>query len=63
MCEIKVFLLENGEEKLILESVEYLKIEGKKVFMRNIFGEKKEIEAHFREFDSSEGKILLYNTG
>ncbi len=62
MCEIKVFLLEDGEERLILESVEYLKVEEKKVFIRNIFGEKIEVEAYFKEFDNTEGKILLHKT-
>ncbi len=60
MCEIKVYLLEGDEETLLLESVDTLKIKDKDtLIVTNIFGEKKEVKAFFKEFDNSNSKILL----
>ncbi len=59
MCEVKVYLLKDGKEDLILESLDFLRDEQEKIVISNIIGEKKELKASFKEFDNSQGKIIL----
>lgn len=59
MCEAHAFLLKDGEEEKILESVDLVEMEGDSVRLVNIFGEQKTLRARLKRYDNSEGKILF----
>jgi predicted RNA-binding protein len=59
MCDVHVYLLKNGQEEKILESVEYVKAEGEDFILRNIFGQEKKVKASFKLLDNDNNKLLL----
>lgn len=59
MCEANAFLLKDGKEEKILESVDELEVEGDEIRMINIFGEQKILKARIKLYNNSDGKILL----
>lgn len=61
MCLAKVYLSANGQRELLLEEVASLKIEGKMLYLRTLFGEQREIAAAVREVDFQNSTIILEN--
>ena len=59
MCEAHAFIVEGGEEKKLLESVDELQVEGDRIRMVNIFGEQKILKARIKSYNSTNRKILL----
>lgn len=59
MCETSVFIVQNGKEEKVLETATKIVTENGKIRARNIFGEEKEIEGRFKEFNTSEGKFII----
>ena len=59
MCEANAFLLKDGKEEKILESVDEVQVEGEEIRMINIFGEQKILNAKIKSYNNSQGKILL----
>ena len=59
MCESNVYLVRNGKEELIMESVGSLIPEFGKVTLKSIFGEKLSVEAQLMEIDLIGHKIRL----
>ncbi|MFH2012685.1 MAG: CooT family nickel-binding protein [Pseudomonadota bacterium] len=59
MCEANAYLERNGKEELILESVDIIKPEDGKVFIRNIFGEQKLLSSRIKEISLIHHKIIL----
>lgn len=59
MCEAHAYMIQEGEEEKILESVDLVEMEGDEVQLVNIFGEQKRFTAHLRCYDSTEGKIVF----
>lgn len=60
MCEFKVKILENGEEKQITENILFSKVEDGKVIFRNILGMTTTVEnALIDEISVPSEKILL----
>ena len=59
MCEIKAFLLKNGQEELFLENVESITFDGAEIRMTSIFEEEKKIKARPVFFNNSNGKIFF----
>ncbi len=59
MCESAVYLIKDGQEQLVLESVENLEVNEDQIHLRNIFGEKKELKAKVRSFSMNDHKIIL----
>jgi predicted RNA-binding protein len=59
MCLGKAFVVGNGQEELILESVALVQIQGKKLLLSTLFGEEKEITANLREIDFENSRIIL----
>ena len=59
MCEAHAFLLKDGKEEKILESVDEVQVEGEEIRMINIFGEQKILNAKIKSYNNSKGKILL----
>jgi predicted RNA-binding protein len=59
MCEAAAYLLKDGEEELLLESVDLLESEGSQIKMINIFGEQKEVKAKIKALSLVDHKIVL----
>jgi predicted RNA-binding protein len=59
MCEAAAYLLENGEERLILEDVDAFAPEGDEVNLRSIFGERVRVKAKLKSFSLVNHKIIL----
>jgi predicted RNA-binding protein len=59
MCEAHAFILEQGKEEKVLESVDELTVEGDEIRMVSIFGEQKIVKAKVRSYNNTERKILL----
>ena len=59
MCEAHAFILKDGMEEQILESVDEVEVIGDEVRLINIFGEQKIIKAKIQRYSNREGKIVL----
>ena len=59
MCEAAAYLLEKGEERLILENVDAFAPEGDEVNLRSIFGEQVRMKAKLKSFSLVNHKIIL----
>ena len=59
MCELNAYVSEDGKESLYLESVESVRVEGEKIFLRNLFGEERLFDGALRELSLKRGKIIL----
>jgi predicted RNA-binding protein len=53
------FIVRDGTEEKVLESVELVEAEGDELALTNIFGERATLRARLKRFDNSEGKLLL----
>lgn len=61
MCESKVFLLEDGKEKPVMENVIYIEPQDGKVFMYDLLGEQKIVDAVIKEVKLLDHKVILEN--
>ncbi len=59
MCEAAVYLLRDGQEELLLESVDQLETREGQIKMVNIFGEQKEVRAKIKRLSLVDHKIIL----
>ncbi len=59
MCEAHAYLITDGKEERILESVDQVELNGDEVTLINIFGEQKAIKATFKRYDNQAGKIVF----
>ena len=59
MCEANVYLIKDGSEKVIMESVEIMRPEGEDIYFENIFGERLEIKARIKEMNLVDHRIVL----
>jgi predicted RNA-binding protein len=59
MCEAHAYILKNGIEEKVMESVDLVELEGDEVRLVNIFGEQKTIKASLKFYSNSEGKIVF----
>jgi predicted RNA-binding protein len=60
MCEANAFIFRNGEEKLLLESVDLVEPEEKgQIRLVNIFGEQKIIKGKLKSMNLVNHKILF----
>ncbi len=59
MCEANAYVYKDGKEELYLENVDVLIPEGRKIYLRNLFGEQKTFEGHVKEISLLRHKILL----
>ena len=60
MCEANAFVFRNGEEKLLLESVDLVEPEEEgQIRLVNIFGEQKIIKAKLKSMNLVKHKILF----
>ena len=59
MCEAAVYLLRDGQEELLLESVDQLETREGQIKMVNIFGDQKEVRAKIKRLSLVDHKIIL----
>lgn len=59
MCEAHAFVIKDGSEEQLLESVDEVEVNGDEVRLVNIFGEQKIIKARIQRYSNREGKIVL----
>ena len=59
MCESKVFLIKNGKEELIMEEVTRIEVDGDKLTIYGILGDKKELNGKVVLMDLIGHKIVL----
>lgn len=62
MCEANVFLRDHDSEEILMENVDILRPEGDGLFLRNIFGEQRWIEARLESMSLVEHRIVLVGT-
>ena len=62
MCEAAAFIVRDGKEELVLESVDLLEPENGKIRLVNIFGEQKTISARIKQLSLVNHKIILEET-
>jgi predicted RNA-binding protein len=59
MCEANAYLIKDGSEKIIMESVDIVRPEDNGIYLLNIFGDQLKIKAHVKEMNLVDHRILL----
>ena len=59
MCEANAYLIESGEETLVMENVDVLRPERDGIYLQDIFGGQRTIKARIKELNLVDHKILL----
>ena len=59
MCEANAYLLQNGEEQLIMESVDIVRPEKNGIYLQDIFGGQRTVKARIKEMNLVDHRILL----
>ena len=59
MCDMAAFIVRDGREEKVLESVDLVEADGDELELTNIFGERRTLRARLKCFDNSEGKLVL----
>ena len=59
MCEATAYLMRNGKEEMLLESVDIVEPDNGKLRIVNIFGEQKLVDAKIKKLNLVEHKIVL----
>jgi len=59
MCEAHAYILKDGKEEKILESVDLVELEDDEVKLVSIFGEQKIFKGRLRLYDNAKGMILF----
>jgi predicted RNA-binding protein len=59
VCDANAYLVRDGAEETLLESVDLVEMDGDEAKLINIFGERKSVRARLKLFDNSQGKLLF----
>ena len=59
MCEAIVYLVNNGEEKEIMRDVLFLQVQGERLLLADLFGNRKELSARIRNIDFAQHKVVV----
>ena len=59
MCEANAYLIKNGKETLIMENVDTLRPENNGIYLQDIFGGQRTIQARIKEMNLVDHRILL----
>lgn len=59
MCEANAYIIKDGEEELLLERVDKIVPQENGVFLENIFGEQKTVNAEIKKMQLVDHKIIL----
>lgn len=63
MCEASAYIIKDGRQELVLESVDVLENEDGEINMINIFGEQKRLKARIKTLSLVDHKIILEQLG
>ena len=59
MCEASAFIVQNGKEELVMENVDELFMEGDKVKIISLFGDREVLDARIKMISFGKSKIIL----
>ena len=59
MCEANVYIFQDGKEELYLESVDIMRPEEGKIYLKNLFGEQRLFDGEIKEVSLLRHKIVL----
>ncbi len=59
MCELAVYLLENGKEEILMEDVANIKPNGDRLVLVDLLGRQQIVAARIRELKLLEHKVFL----
>ncbi len=59
MCDLNAYVLKQGKEELLLESVNHVRVENGEVVVRNLFGEEKKVRGQVREVSLVKNRVIL----
>lgn len=59
MCDLKAYVKEGAQERLVLEAVNSIRAEGGEVVLRNLFGEEKRVRGEVREVSLAKSKVIV----
>ena len=59
MCEANAYLIEGGEETLVMENIDILRPEGNGIYLQDIFGGQRTLKARIKEMNLVDHRILL----
>ncbi|MEJ2253181.1 MAG: CooT family nickel-binding protein [Nitrospirota bacterium] len=59
MCELNAYVLRDGTQELVLESVTVIQAEQGTVVVRNLFGEEKRLHAKIKEVSLKNNTVVL----
>ena len=59
MCESSAYVLKDGKEELVLESVDLLENKKGEIMLVNMFGEQKTLKAKVKTLSLVEHKIIM----
>lgn len=59
MCEASAYVIKDGREEMILESIDLLENNNGEITMTNIFGERKQMKARIKRLSLVDHKIIL----
>jgi predicted RNA-binding protein len=63
VCEASAYIIKDGRQELVLESVDVLENEDGEINMINIFGEQKRLKARIKTLSLVDHKIILEQLG
>lgn len=63
MCESNAYIVRNGTEELLMESVGLVRQETESVLLKSIFGETANVYARIKEMDLTGHRIVLEEMG
>ena len=59
MCQSSVYILDKGQEELVLEEVAWVEVDGNQMTMKSLFGEPTFLFARIKEIDLMKHRIVL----
>ena len=59
MCEANAYLLEDGDETLVMESVDRVEPDGEGIRLVSIFGEQKFIKGYIKSLSLVDHKVFI----
>jgi predicted RNA-binding protein len=62
MCDLNAYILKQGKEELLLESVNNVRVENGEVVLRNLFGEEKKVRGQVREVSLTKNRVIVEQT-
>jgi predicted RNA-binding protein len=59
VCDLNAYVMKQGKEELLLESVNQVRVENGEVVVRNLFGEEKKVRGTVSEVSLPRNRILV----